>query len=134
MRLHHILWQDWMKTTGAEGDKLGVTGGIKAYSKAAKSKAMTGAGLNVGGSALGLADITVDPYTSSKYMGTGSLFDLAGNYGTGAVMPTGLSTSDLFGYDQEEHILPRPNILQELIPSLFAKEPDPDPFSIIYPR
>jgi hypothetical protein len=117
---------DWMKTTGPEGDPLGVMGGIKAYSKAAKSKAMTGAGLNVGSSALGLADIPVDPYTSSKYMGTGSLFDLAGNYGTGAVMPTGLSASDLFGYDPAKHILPSPTLpstrRNPLFESIFNEE------------
>ena len=117
---------DWMKTTGPEGDPLGVTGGIKAYSKAAKSKAMTDAGLNVGSSALGLADIPVDPYTSSKHMGTGSLFDLAGNYGTGAVMPTGLSINDLLGYDPAKHILPSPTSpstrRNPLLESIFNEE------------
>lgn len=117
---------DWMKTTGPEGDPLGVTGGIKAYSKAAKSKAMTDAGLNVGSSALGLADIPVDPYTSSKHMGTGSLFDLAGNYGTGAVMPTGLSINDLLGYDPAKHILPSPTSpstrRKPLLESIFNEE------------
>jgi hypothetical protein len=115
-----------MKTTGPEGDPLGVTGGIKAYSKAAKSKAMTDAGLNVGSSALGLADIPVDPYTSSKHMGTGSLFDLAGNYGTGAVMPTGLSINDLLGYDPAKHILPSPTSpstrRNPLLESIFNEE------------
>jgi hypothetical protein len=123
---------DFMKTTGPEGDTLGVTGGIKAYSKAAKSKAMTDAGLNVGGSALGLADIPVDPYTSSKHMGTGALFDLGGLMKTTGGL-SGLGSE--IGYDSERHILPKPTtqgILQEFIPSLFDRKPD-NPFSIIYP-
>jgi hypothetical protein len=104
---------DFMKTTGPEGDPLGVTGGIKAYSKAAKSKAMTDAGLNVGGSALGLADISVDPSISNKYMGSGSFFDITGGpisgRGTGrGAISSAMTLADIVGYDPSKHILPTP--------------------------
>ena len=98
---------DFIRKTDAEGDKLGVFGGIKEYFKDATSKASAEV------VPVGLSNIKVDPSTSNKYMGSGSFFDIAGGpisgRGTGrGILPGAMTLADIVGYDPTKHILPTP--------------------------
>jgi hypothetical protein len=95
----------FVKSTDPEGNVLGTLEGVKAYSKAAKSKAMTAAGADVVPS---LIESRL-PGAGQEFMGTRGMFDVAGigGYEPGfkSVRPLGYTLSDLALYDPSKHIL-----------------------------